>query len=98
LVSCGNTNFSGNPNKVNSIDALPVIPEEATRLESLHVIPEDAIVPIGSITPYQAIAVYSDGSEKDVSLLAEWSVRENQYAKVGKDGSVVKVYAEAIGD
>ncbi len=98
LVSCGNmTDFTGNQNKTNTLDALPQLPEEPVKLDSLRITPESAMVTIGSITPYQAIAVFSDGAEKDVSTVATWSTGDASLAKVGNDDDTIKIFAEALG-
>ncbi|MCA9795454.1 MAG: hypothetical protein KC910_26785, partial [Candidatus Eremiobacteraeota bacterium] len=70
--------------------SLPVQVVEA-ELQGLEIRGPDTSVPAGHTTQFRAFALYSDGTEIDVSEAATWSIIDPQLAVVsnGQDGGLV---------
>lgn len=102
LGSCGgSTQFIPSLGENNSADALPApeaVAEQQRQVEAIIVTPRAAMVPVGSMTLYQAFAVYDDGSEEEVTAAAVWRAEPSSIAKAGKDGGKAKVFAESPGE
>lgn len=47
-------------------------------LESINISPNEAYIPVGSEKRYKASGVYSDGTKKDISHSASWSIIEDE--------------------
>ncbi|QDU98202.1 DUF1549 domain-containing protein [Lignipirellula cremea] len=63
--------------------------EDPVRVESVRIFPEHAVVSPGQQHQLQVIARYSDGSERDVSRLAVYTVNREDIATVDEEGLVV---------
>lgn len=68
---------------LNVVDETPPPPQPPQPV-ALRVEPPEATVKVGGAAQYRAIAVFSDGSERDVTQEAAWSVSDPQVASIGQ--------------
>ncbi len=67
--------------------------DETIIMTSIQITPADVSVPVGTTGVYTAIAYYSDGNSKDVSLEVNWKSSDSSIVKFS---NTVVNYAEAL--
>ena len=67
---------------------------EEAELESINILPDEADIPVGSEIHYRAFGVYSDGTKKDISHSASWSIEDETVASFDQDTQSVTGISE----
>ncbi len=65
--------------------------DAAPTLEKLEIKPADSSVPVGVNIKFYANAVYSDGSEKDVTVSAKWNSSNPAVAEINGTGAAASI-------
>ncbi|HEY4000800.1 MAG TPA: Ig-like domain-containing protein, partial [Candidatus Xenobia bacterium] len=82
-VGVGTTTISATLGSVSNTAVLTVGPAVATGLD---ILPVNAVVPLGTLQPYQATGHFSDGTVADVTSLVTWESDDAGVATISLSG------------